>query len=116
MLSTIPVTLTYTILWCAWDKPALDKIVLAWFCYVAQRGRRNSRFYVPYLLDDEIINIPSSISAPREILADNSSPDQATGRLWAAKAMVEVNTQVLYGRMTKPVDEITVLTSVRLHP
>ena len=81
-ISAIPVSLTYSLLWCAWDKPTLDKITLAWFCYVAQRGRRNSRFMVPYLLGSELVEIPASLSAPREIQGDNASADQAQGRLW----------------------------------
>ncbi len=114
-LSSIPVTLSYSLLWCAWDKPTLEKIALAWFAYVAHRGRRYSRFMVPYLLGTEPIQIPASISVPREIQADNASPsEQGEGRLWAARALVEVNTQVLYGREVKPVDEITALGQVRL--
>lgn len=34
-LTSIPVTLSYSLLWCAWDKPTLEKIALAWFAYVA---------------------------------------------------------------------------------
>lgn len=114
-LTTIPVTLSYSLLWCAWDKPTLEKIALAWFAYVAQRGRKHSRFVVPYTLGKEPIEIPASISIPREIQADNASPsEQGEGRLWAARALVEVNTQVLYGREVKPVDEITALGQVRL--
>lgn len=113
-ISAIPVSLTYSLLWCAWDKPTLDKITLAWFCYVAQRGRRNSRFMVPYLLGSELVEIPASLSAPREIQGDNASADQAQGRLWAARTLVEVSTQVLYGREVQPVDEITVLGMARL--
>ncbi|MGE9984882.1 hypothetical protein [Desulfovibrio sp. SGI.169] len=113
-LSSIPVTLSYSLLWCAWDKPTLDKITLAWFAYVAHRGRKYSRFSVPYRLGSEPIEIPASISVPREIQADNASGEQAEGRLWAARALVEVNTQVLYGREVQPVDEITALGQVRL--
>lgn len=113
-LTSIPVTLSYSLLWCAWDKPTLEKIALAWFAYVAQRGRKHSRFVVPYMLGTEPIEIPASISIPREIQADNASPEQGEGRLWAARALVEVNTQVLYGREVRPVDEITALGQVRL--
>jgi len=113
-LSTIPVTLSYSFLWLAWDKPTLDKIALAWFCYVAQRGRRYSRFMVPYTLNGEPIEIPASITVPREIQGDNSSGDQTESRLWAARALVEVNTQVVYGRKIEPINEITALGSVRL--
>lgn len=113
-LSSIPVTLSYSLLWCAWDKPTLDKIALAWFAYVAHRGRKYSRFHVPYRLGSEPIEIPASISVPREIQADNASGEQNEGRLWAARALVEVNTQVLYGREVQPVDEITALGQVRL--
>lgn len=113
-ISTIPVTLSYALLWCAWDKPTLDKLTLAWFCHVAQRGRRHSRFVVPYMLGDEAVEIPASLSAPREIQADNASADQGQGRLWAARTLVEVNTQVLCGRKVKIVDEITAFGMSRL--
>lgn len=113
-LSSIPVILAYSLLWCAWDKPTLDKLTLAWFCYVAQRGRRNSRFMVSYLLGNEPVEVPASLSAPRDIQADHASVDQTQGRLWAARTLVEVNTQVLYGREVQPVDEVTVLGTARL--
>lgn len=113
-MSAIPVTLSYSFLWLAWDKPTLDKMTLAWFCYVAQRGRKYSRFKVPYLLDGEPVEIPASITVPREIQGDNSSGDQKEGRLWASRALVEVNTQVIYGREIKPIDEIVALGTVRL--
>lgn len=113
-MTTIPVTLSYSFLWVAWDKPTLDKMTLAWFCYVAQRGRRYSRFMVPYLLNGEPIEIPASISVPREIQGDNSGRDQAEGRLWASRALVEVNTQVVYGREVTPINEIVALGRVRL--
>lgn len=113
-LSTIPVTLSYSFLWIAWDKPTLDKMTLAWFCYVAQRGRKYSRFMVPYLLNGEPIEIPASISVPREIQGDNSSGDQGEGRIWASRTLVEVNTQVVYGREVTPINEYAALGSVRL--
>ena len=113
-LSTIPVTLTYSLLWCAWDKPTLDKMTLAWYCYIAQPARRFARFLVPYRIDDEPMDIPASISTPREIQADSADVDQTQGRLWAARTTVEVNTQVLYGRQVKIIDEITAISKVRL--
>ena len=76
----ITVTLSYSFLWLAWDKPTLDKMSLAWYCYVAQWGRRYSRFKVPYLLGEELLEIMANITVPkREIQGDNSSGDQAEG-------------------------------------
>lgn len=97
-LTTIPVTLSYSLLFCAWDKPTLDKLCVAWFCYIGRFGRRHSRFIVQHKLGEEPVEIPASISATRDILVDNAGIDQAEGRLWAARTLVEVNTQVLYGR------------------
>ena len=110
----ITITLSYSFLWLAWDKPTLDKMSLAWYCYVAQWGRRYSRFKVPYLLNGEPLEIMASITVPRDIQGDNSSGDQAEGRLWASRCLVEVNTQVIYGREVKPINEITALGLVRL--
>ncbi len=110
----ITVTLSYSFLWLAWDKPTLDKMSLAWYCYVAQWGRRYSRFKVPYLLGEELLEIMANITVPREIQGDNSSGDQAEGRLWASRCLVEVNTQVIYGREVKPINEIQALGQVRL--
>lgn len=110
----VTITLSYSFLWLAWDKPTLDKMALAWYCYVAQWGRKYSRFNVPYLLNGEPLEVGATITVPREILGSNSSGDQSEGRLWACRSLVEVNTQVFYGREVKPINEITALGTVRL--
>ena len=97
-LSSIPLTLTYSILFIAWDRPTLDKLMLAWFCFLVPQNRSTTRFFTPYKIDNEIIQVPSSISAPRQILASAESIESSESRLWAGKCMVEVNTQAIYGK------------------
>lgn len=45
------------------------------------------------------------LSATRDILTDNASTDQAEGRLWAAKTLVSVKTQVLSYREVPDIQE-----------
>lgn len=97
-LSSIPLTLTYSVLFIAWDRPSLDKLMLAWFCFIAPLQRKTTRFLTPYQIDGEIVQVPSSISAPRQILASAESIDKGDARLWAGRCQVEVNTQAIYGK------------------
>ncbi len=94
-MTCIPVTLTYSILFLAWDRATLERLSLAWWGYIAPRGRRHSRFHVRYLLDGEEVAVPASISSPRETLTSNEAID-GLGRLWGSRTMCEVNTQALY--------------------
>lgn len=112
-LSTLPLTLTYSLLFLGWDRPTLDRMGLAWFGYIAPIGRKHSRFLVPYLIDGDQLDVPASISAPREILT--SSEEAGEGRrLWGSRTMVEINTQALYGQSVQVQDYITLITNVRL--
>ena len=45
-LTAVPVEISYSIAFCAWDKPTLDNLTIAWWAYIGQFGRRHSRFTV----------------------------------------------------------------------
>lgn len=96
-LTTIPVELSYSIAFCAWDKPTLDSMTVAWWAHIGQFGRRHSRFTVRYPMEDgqEDIEVKAFLTATRDIGTDSASTDQGEGRLWAARTMALVKTQVL---------------------
>lgn len=38
-LTAVPVEISYSIAFCAWDKPTLDSLTIAWWAYIGQFGR-----------------------------------------------------------------------------
>lgn len=104
-LSVIPLILTYDIAFLAWDKLTQEHLALAWHCFIAQLGRKNSRFRVPYRIGGEDVDVHASIVGTRDILTENASLPESEGRLWAARTRIEVKTQALYGREVEVRDE-----------
>ena len=96
----MPVEISYSIAFCAWDKPTLDSLTIAWWAYIGQFGRRHSRFTVRYPLEDgkPDMEVKAFLTATRDIATDSASTDQGDGRLWAARTLAMVKTQVLYYR------------------
>lgn len=99
-LTAVPVEISYSIAFCAWDKPTLDSLTIAWWAYIGQFGRRHSRFTVRYPLGDgkPDMEVKAFLTATRDIATDSASTDQGDGRLWAARTLAMVKTQVLYYR------------------
>lgn len=95
-VTAIPVTLTYSMLFLAWDRATIEKMSLAWWGYIAPRHRKHSRFEVRYMLDGELVEVPANLNSPREVLTSSEPIDESTGRLWGSRTMIEVNTQALY--------------------
>ena len=106
-ITAVPVELSYSIAFLAWDKPTLDTLTIAWWAHIGRFGRRHSRFSVRYpgKEGEEDIEVNAFLSATRDILTDNASTDQAEGRLWAAKTLVSVKTQVLSYREVPDIQE-----------
>ena len=97
-ITTVPLTLTYSVLFLAWDRASIERMALAWWAHVAPLERKHSRFTVPYTLDGESFEMGASINAPREILTSSESMNgNEDMRLWGSRTMVEVNTQAVYG-------------------
>ena len=69
--TTIPITLTYSLLFLAWDRPTIDRMALAWWGHVIPLCRRHSGFSVQYKWNEDIVDVPCSINAPREILTSS---------------------------------------------
>lgn len=113
-LTTIPLTLTYSLLFLAWDRPTLERMTLAWWGYLAPTHRKHSRFLVPYILDGEQFEIGASIISPREVATSSEQMDEDEPRLWGARTMCEVNTQAVYGAKIRCKDYFTILKEVRI--
>lgn len=113
-VTTIPVTLTYSMLFLAWDRATIDRMALAWWGYVAPLFRKHSRFFVPYKIDGEAVDVPASIVSPREALTSSETVADDGTRLHGSRTMVEVNTQAIYGASVEIQDYVTVIGSVRV--
>lgn len=96
-ITTMPVTLTYSLLFLAWDRASIEHMALAWWAYIAPLYRKHSRFMVPYTLDGEKFEVGASVSAPREVLTSDESVGEDDLRLWGSRTMCEVNTQAVAG-------------------
>lgn len=110
-ITTIPLTLTYSMLFLAWDRASIERMALAWWAHTAPLTRKHSRFTVSYTLDGERFEVGASINAPREILTSSESMNgNEDMRLWGSRTMVEVNTQAIYGAKCEMNDYISVVS------
>lgn len=107
-LSVLPVSLDYSMTFATWDKPALDKMALAWYAYIARPGRAHSRFIVPTKVGEDTFETPANIEDPRTVMFSDVSPDAGERRLFAASCDFVVNTHVLVGEAVSHLDEITI--------
>lgn len=113
-----PQTITkhpYSLLFLAWDRPTIDRMAIAWWGYILPLRRKRSRFLVKYLWNGDEVDVPCSISAPREILTSSEAVAEGSDmRLWGSRTMCEINTQALYGAKIYPHDYIQLVTDWRL--
>lgn len=114
-VTTIPITLTYSLLFLAWDKPTIERMAVAWWAWMAPLYRKNTRFMVKYNLAGDMVEVGASVSGPREI-ATSSEPVGEDGgmRLWGSRTMCEVLTQAIYGCQVQETDVMRVKTETRL--
>ena len=96
-LTTIPITLSYSILFLAWDRATIDRMALAWWGYILPLRRRHSAFFVTYDFNDELVDVPCMINAPRDILTSSEAVAEGDMRLWGSRTICEISTQALYG-------------------
>lgn len=114
-VTTMPITLTYSLLFLAWERASLERMTLAWWAFIAPLHRKHSRFTVPYTLDGESFEVGASINAPREILTSSEQiGDSEDIRLWGSRTMVEVNTQAVYGAKVELPDYLRIVGDWRL--
>jgi len=92
-LTRLPVILQYTLVFAAWDKPALDKMQLAWYAYLLN----HKRFVTPVGIDGGVFDVPAWILDPKTMMFADISIPKGDGRLFAVEATVEIETMVLYG-------------------
>lgn len=105
-VATLPVTLDYSMTLAAWDKPALDKLCLAWYAKVAWLKR--TRFIVPAKVGGEILDVPAALTTPKEILFSDASVLASEQRLYAVTIGLQIQTQVIVGEAIDPITEVEV--------
>ena len=115
-LSTIPITLTYSMVFLAWDRVTMERMILAWWFYLSPRFRKHSRFLVWYRIDGELVDVQANISSPREVATSFEQTPEENGRLWGSRTMIEVNTQALYAAKETAPESVTVTASAALIP
>lgn len=113
-LTCLPISLNYSLLFLAWDRPTLERMVLAWWGYIVPLGRKHSRFLVPYVLAGESLEVGANIAAPRDVITSSENLGDGGQRLWGARTTCEVTTQALYGAVFTTPDYVHLLNSVRL--
>ena len=97
-----PLTLTYTMLFLAWDKLTLDKMQVAWVIYAAT----HSKFAVKYnILGTEYAVDGKVTDAKNAIFSDVSMPPEE-GRLWAVSLDLMIKTDVVSGNGVTLVDPV----------
>ena len=94
-LTTVPVTLTYSIVFLAWDRATLERMEVAWWTYAVPLGRRTS-FKAKIMLDGEVLEVPAHLTSPREINSGDERLEDGR-RIWGARTMAEFVTQALRG-------------------
>lgn len=92
-ITRLPVILQYSMVCVSWDKPALDKIQLAWYSYMLN----NKRFVTPVGIDGGVFDVPAWIIDPKTMVFSDVSIPKGEGRLYAVEATVEIETMVLFG-------------------
>lgn len=113
-VTAIPITLTYSMLFLAWDRASIERMALAWWAWAAPLGRKHSRFAVPYTLDGESFEVGASVNSPREILTAYEQIGEGDLHLWGSRTMLEVNTQAIYGAKVDIPDNLRIIGDWRL--
>lgn len=96
-LSVFPLTLQYSLMMLAWDKPTLDKLQLAWHAFLSNRKAKNHVFEVTYLIDKQPLNVNAFIQDPTVIETTDISLPKGEGRVFAVEQTLTVTSQVLFG-------------------
>ncbi len=108
-LISMPISLDYQVFLLAWDKPTLDKMMLAYYAWQT----RHDKFACMYglataptvpegLPGGEVLEVNAYIQDHRTITFTNSSAVDKDNRLYAVTMPISLNTQVLAGAEVVP--------------
>jgi len=103
----LSVALNYDIAFVARDKPALDKMLLAWFSFVSDTRSLHHRFKIPFHIssgDGIDIDLPAEIRDPKTCAFQDATA--GASNFYAASATIEVHAAVLFGAAVSVVDPI----------
>ncbi len=107
-ITILPVSLEYSMTFAAFDTPTLDKMQLAWYAFVTG-GRQKTRFIVPSLIGDEVLEAPANFLDPKAVFFSDSSPEKSdAGRVYSVSTSFTINTQAIVGSQIIVPDQITV--------
>jgi hypothetical protein len=106
----LSVALNYNMAFVTRDKPALDKLLLAWFAYIADTRSLHHRFKVPYHINVPVgdgldVDMPAEIRDPKSCAFEDATVSEL-GNFYAASTSIEVHAAVLIGEAVSVVDPI----------
>lgn len=117
----LAVALNYDLAFIARDKPALDKLLLAWFGFISDTRAENHKFTVPYTIAtitpdppaDPIPGQPIPDIPPAEIrdpktCAFTDATVAEAGNFYAATTTLEVHAPVIFAKAVTVVDPIRI--------
>lgn len=85
--------LDYTIVFVAWDKPTLDKMIMAWYAYIVVNDHATAKFQI----GSDVMDVPVIIADHCNLTVSDSSEPAENGRLFAATAPYNMHTLILFG-------------------
>jgi len=104
----LPLVLDYRLYILSWDKPALDKLQLAWYAYQT----RNEKFTCRYAIGEngDTFDVPAHVVDNKALLfSDESIPSsQGVGRLYAVSSGLQVETDVIFGESVSVPDPVEI--------
>lgn len=92
-LKVLYLDLDYTIVFTAWDKPTLDKLCMAWYAYITG----NDKTVAIYQIGEDLFEAPVFFADNCNLTISDSSEPVENGRLFAATAPYNIQTQVIFG-------------------
>lgn len=103
---TMPITLDYSVTFAAWDKPTLDKLILAWYLKLVRFKR--ARFIYPVKLGTKVISVPVRITDNKTVMFSDASMPMSEQRLLAVTTAITLDTQAIAGEEITPIESIEV--------
>ena len=90
--------LDYTIVFVAWDKPTLDKMIMAWYAYIVVNDHATAKFQI----GSDVMDVPVIVADHCNLTVSDSSEPAENGRLFAATAPYNMHTLILFGAEVTP--------------
>lgn len=104
-INALQLDVDYVISFCAWDKPTLDKMAMAWYAYIAS----HDSFPAVYRIGAETMSVPVTVADHCNLSLSSASEPIENGRLFAVTTNYTMHTMILFGaEVPAPPDPVRV--------